>query len=693
MVLIGWYIALASVYCFIVNFLDFLGALVRKKFWFPIEFSPLNAAFLTVIAVAMKLPMDLTSPMLEEVDQVVKVGSLAFMCTIMSNMMPSLAVMDNKSLVENVTGFSIFVITMVVNVGIQIKTQVITHESFHPFVLSPSMAACIYMGMLLFLLMIFISSTITIPTSKKVLEVKYKATLNDQNLQEDLPFDVEKLRQLLKRHWIMAQTSSPQFVMASTPLSSASSIICAISMLIYMSLFCNASIWKKGNKSVYKGSAIYICLYQLLGVILGVCSIYRCFTVLRFKSFANQNRNHFSVFKVDKYWTQKLCEWKESPLILFSIVQVDDWLKNNILSIFFEFQRVIVVLCKIIELIPIVAIILFMRCSYYFKSLKEMLFSPHAASSSEDTYEDLCNCVLLLEDDVQPTKYLVKRILDSMDKLIDFCEKKQINNLLQLLEKSVAFEGIEMFDTDEIQSLLPVEVVNCWNLPIISLTCIAVVIPNIDEDVVDNLLKSVREGLRFTRTVEENLNKASEYVNIQRATTNLWCEVIKNHKWLDTNLRRSAYQGKAPTDIIKSFAHTAKDIVTEFNRSTNGEPVVKENLPTKVIVANSMYRIAKTILHTYETNNLEIIEDELFSRLSNMIADISTACLINIPRVIISKCRESAIEKRADSAEGALRLFARSTEIIKRLETRELPNMDPEKMGFIDEWRLHFKQP
>ncbi|MFS7944240.1 hypothetical protein Hanom_Chr06g00509721 [Helianthus anomalus] len=295
-----------------------------------------------------------------------------------------------------------------------------------------------------------------------------------------------------------------------------------------------------------------------------------------------------------------------------------------------------------------------------YKSLKDMLSTPPAASSGDDIDEDLSNHVLLPEDDVLSTKYSVKRILDSMDAL---GIAEQPHNLLKHLEKSIGFEGVETFDTDQIQSLLPVEVVNTWNLPILSLTCITIAIPNIDKDVVDNLLKSVNKGIYFTTVVEKSLNKASEYVKIQRATTNLWCEVIKNPKWLDTTLRRSAYQGKAPTDIIKSLAHAAEDIVTEFNRGTNGEPLEKEKLPWKVIAAHSMYRIAQTILHRYESNNLEIIEDELFSRLSAMIADILKTCLTNIPRVIMMKCHESAIEKREDSVEVAVCLFVRSNEI------------------------------
>ncbi|KAM0027166.1 hypothetical protein Hdeb2414_s0020g00566341 [Helianthus debilis subsp. tardiflorus] len=80
--------------------LDLLYGLQNTKFWFPCKFFSLNTASITVITVAVKLPVDLSSSMPGNVDQVAKIGSLAFMCTIISNLMPSLASMDNKSLLE-----------------------------------------------------------------------------------------------------------------------------------------------------------------------------------------------------------------------------------------------------------------------------------------------------------------------------------------------------------------------------------------------------------------------------------------------------------------------------------------------------------------------------------------------------------------------------------------------------------------
>ncbi|MFS7944207.1 hypothetical protein Hanom_Chr06g00509341 [Helianthus anomalus] len=199
--------------------------------------------------------------------------------------------------------------------------------------------------------------------------------------------------------------------------------------------------------------------------------------------------------------------------------------------------------------------------------------------------EDLSKYVLLVEDNTQLAKRTMKRISESMNRLIQKAEKNQHNNLLKLLEEfvgiSAALNGVVTFDNDQFQSPLPVEHVSSWSLPIISLTCIAVVISDIRQARVDNLFKSVGEGLLYTHLVEETLNREAVY------------------KY----------------------------------RSTNGE-VEKENLPWKVIVANSMYHIAKTILHTYKSKDLDIVEDELFTRLSGMIAGILVACLTNIQRAI-----------------------------------------------------------
>ncbi|GKF52992.1 hypothetical protein Tco_0159902, partial [Tanacetum coccineum] len=230
-----------------------------------------------------------------------------------------------------------------------------------------------------------------------------------------------------------------------------------------------------------------------------------------------------------------------------------------------------------------------------------------------------------------------------------------------------------------------------WSLPIVTLTCIVVALPRIPKDRVKTLVKSVGEGLLYTHLVEESLNISSENVNIRKATITLRHEVENNCKWLKNSLSNNAFEGKTAIEILNWFAEKAKEIVIEINKSSNGI-MMEISIPKDLIAANSMYRIAQTILLRDQSNTKPLNIEQLFALLNGMIADILSACSTNIPQVITMKCHESVIEKRQASVRAAAELLGKTKKILERLETLELPSMDDDKMAYIDEWRLHFNQ-
>ncbi|PWA39182.1 hypothetical protein CTI12_AA574400 [Artemisia annua] len=700
MMLIGIYIAIASLLCTLAMAADLLHGLRNKKIWFPCKFFTLNAASITVITVAMKLTVDLTSEMPGDMDQAAKLGSLTFMCTIMVNLMPSLASMDNKTLLANVIGLSILVITVIVNIIIQIFTRIIDplspgHLNRYISFLDCVSVAYIYVAMMILLLIITISSSLTIPTSKEILEFKYQATnktpSTSTDQQQTQKCSVKKLRQHVRKFWVMAETGSPQFVMASSPLSTASGVICIFVLLmqtLVMLEFLHGDRRVYACGSVYKQSILFIVVTQSIGVVVGnIAPMFRCFSVLSFKLVTKWDMNHFMALKVEKYWTQKLYEWKQNQIpILLSCHRsrtVLYNLKNINLSLCIVFQMVLVVLCKVIWLIPIVVLKLVVYCVYCLKSLKAKLFTPSIDSTGEIN-EDLSKYVLQVNDEMELAERTLKGISNSMNSFILKAEKEQNNCVLELLKKSTGFDGVEKFDTDQIQPLHHLELVNSWSLPIVTLTCIAVALPHIPKDTVENLVKSVDEGLSYTHLVEESLNVSSEYVNIRKVTITLWHEVKNNYKWLKISLSKNAFEGKTATEILNWFADKAEAIMIEINKSSNGKMV---KTPKELIAANSMYRIAQTILLREP-----LIIEQLFALLNGMIADILSACFTNIPQVIKMKCHESVIEKRETSVKDAAKLLGKTTKIIERLETIELPSMDDDKMAYIDEWRFHFNK-
>nr|GEX14118.1 hypothetical protein CTI12_AA420450 [Tanacetum cinerariifolium] len=163
------------------------------------------------------------------VDQTAKLGSMAFMCTMMANFLPSLATMNGKELVTNILALGILVTTLVVNVCIQIKTGVVSYseaEHFNETVAdvkrqSPYIfvyinrnrsIAIIYVAIVLVLLIIQTCSALIVLRSKQILELKYQAghktALNEQELQQPKRLTVEKLKLHVKNYWIMAGNSS-----------------------------------------------------------------------------------------------------------------------------------------------------------------------------------------------------------------------------------------------------------------------------------------------------------------------------------------------------------------------------------------------------------------------------------------------------------------------------------------------------
>lgn len=105
--MIGIYVAAASLLCILAMAADAFQAFRLKRLWFPCKFFALNAASLTVLAVAMKLPVDISEPMPGHTDQLSKLASTAFMCVVIGNFMPSIGATSNKEILSNVVALDI----------------------------------------------------------------------------------------------------------------------------------------------------------------------------------------------------------------------------------------------------------------------------------------------------------------------------------------------------------------------------------------------------------------------------------------------------------------------------------------------------------------------------------------------------------------------------------------------------------
>ncbi|KAJ0764641.1 hypothetical protein HanPI659440_Chr08g0294441 [Helianthus annuus] len=700
---IGIYIAIASLFCMLPMLADLLHGFKNKKLWFPCKYFTLNAASLTVIAVAMKLPMDLNNSMPYDADQAAKLGSMAFMCTMMANLLPSLANMDNKELVTNIIALGVLVITLVVNVCIQMETGVVCNlggDSYDILTYNSWLIAIVYVVMLLVLLMIHTCSALMIVKSKQILETKYKAAhetaLKDLELQQPRGLTVEKLQQHVSNHWIMAETGSPQFMAVCSATTSASGVICVLSTVLHIIIMSFTRPRMKNYGSDYKGSVIAIFITQFTGSILGtVAPLSRCFASLSFKVSIKWIWNHIRVFRVESYCTQKLSDWKQSrvPFKFNSRrckIVIQD-LKVLILSFCIEIQKMVLVACKTMALIPIFIVIGMLCCLQFWKWLCASYNASVKTPAQLQHNKDLSQYVLQLQDDMELAQRTLISISKSVTSLIQKAERQQPNNLRKLLEEWSGFEGIGKYDLHQVPPLSEEKYVDCWSLPVVTLTTIAITLPNIQNNMVERLLRSVSEGLTYVKHVEETLNASSEYITIQEAARTLWLEVEVYHKWLGNKLSNPGHQVNTTKEIVQWFSDTAKNLVTELE-SKNMKGLSDSSLH-KSISANSMYRITQTILVSYDANIDQVSQEELFVQLSSMISHILAACLTNLPRVIAMKCHTSVIEKREDSVHVAAQLLGETMQIINSLQDRELPSLNPDELPFIDKWRDCFLHP
>ncbi|GKE39569.1 hypothetical protein Tco_1462974 [Tanacetum coccineum] len=205
---VGLYVAGASLACTLAMAVDAFQGFRYWKLWFPNKFFVLNTVSITLIAIAMKLPVDLTTNMSDSNvgEWNGKMFSIAFLVSMLANFLPSLGLMDDKELLVNMVAWAILLITITVNVSIQIFAEMIP-PIFFLLLLSP-------------ILWVF-SIAFTVPASRRILEHRYKELHGLASYPQEIKFSYEDLKHNVKKYWMMAETGNPQFAIACSEVASA----------------------------------------------------------------------------------------------------------------------------------------------------------------------------------------------------------------------------------------------------------------------------------------------------------------------------------------------------------------------------------------------------------------------------------------------------------------------------------------
>ncbi|CAA7015546.1 unnamed protein product, partial [Microthlaspi erraticum] len=302
--------------------------------------------------------------------------------------------------------------------------------------------------------------------------------------------------------------------------------------------------------------------------------------------------------------------------------------------------------------------------------------------------------VLHLEGEEELVDFMARSNREATNHLIQKGRKKQPVNLIELLEAtnpiSKGFEGIRDFDSDEVASLASGEPPNSWALPLVTLTSIAVALPNIKPCSLKKLVKAVNEALVYVKKFEEVLDIEGELVNSRKAAEVVWLGVDLYHKWLNVDLRKlSKQQRTRPQEVFQELVEIAKK---EFNESWEKNLMQKPSRwPIKTQAANSMYRISQTLWKKYESRNVGREEETLLREVERMVSDIVAGCFCNTARVVGMKCLVTAVEVREASVREAAMHLGRTEKILEIVDRRCIPALSHLKVADMDGWREFYR--
>ncbi|KAK9138857.1 hypothetical protein Sjap_009451 [Stephania japonica] len=260
--IIGLYIAIASLVCLLLMLWDIFFAIRRKNRHIPCRRFSLNSVTLTLLAIVAKLPVDLTTKMPSARDQLSKLSGTAMTCICIGFMALSVVSSKESESVSNMASLSIFIVTVAVNICIQLGTGVIfSFVAEHIIII-----CCMFM-----LLAILWSDTLGYNTRK--------ATLHEENVAyfRTTPLVEACFIHQAKKWYISRSVKNPQLLLCCEMFSSAIGPICIMCFLVLLQATYRSMVVRTlefcGGVSDYKWSMWILVITQLAGATIGTLAI------------------------------------------------------------------------------------------------------------------------------------------------------------------------------------------------------------------------------------------------------------------------------------------------------------------------------------------------------------------------------------------------------------------------------------
>ncbi|KAK9081853.1 hypothetical protein Syun_031069 [Stephania yunnanensis] len=392
--LIGLYIAGATLVCLLLILLDVFTGFRNKKRWLPCRFFSLNSVTLTLLSVAVKLPLDLTSPMPRVSDQLSKLTGTTLLCICMGFFMPSLGTYRESESFSNMAALSIFVVTIVVNICIQMRTGVIIlFRTEHIITL-----CCI---MILLMALWYIA-----------LEIHSHNEVSHDAIRENFVKGQKSLLRRLKLSYLCSYNSNPQLMLSRLPVNTLVSAVCFLSCFVQSKV----AFQTLGSKlldscegpaiSSYKWSMRTVVISQIVTIVVGTLAI----SFRRF-SLAGHQLHDFGILKNGIQDAETL------------IVGNPALNRSSLLKSFSRLWRPLFQLLVVLIAILFSFLFLFLDCFF------ERSFENNENEEAVDEFNDLVK-----EVDVVVDKWTLREGLNDMGRWIE--KTKALNQLVKLLWKT-----------------------------------------------------------------------------------------------------------------------------------------------------------------------------------------------------------------------------------------------------------------
>lgn len=122
-------------------------------------------------------------------------------------------------------------------------------------------------------------------------------------------------------------------------------------------------------------------------------------------------------------------------------------------------------------------------------------------------------------------------------------KRQKPKSVIELLHKSNNFSRMRVFDNNQVPITFSGPP-NCWSLPAVTLTCIAIALCDIAIDSANHLVRSVSEGISLLKLTEKSLARNGSLTNIKKAIDTVWVGLELCLKWQDKELCKSSAQGR-----------------------------------------------------------------------------------------------------------------------------------------------------